>query len=292
MDHYLESVRRNLIIDVGMHKGEDTMYYLSLGYHVVAIDADPTLVETVALQLKDYISNGQLNILNFAVSDCDNELVDFNLSNNTMWSSLNPKISDRNSNLKEIIKIQTRKLSTIIDEFGTPFYCKIDVEGFDLVCIRTLATLKLLPHYISVETECGEEDEIISAEKAAYTLEALHDLGYKKFKLVDQQSLSILQLDKPFYKRGKDNGEHLTAWHLLSNKFGLKRLPMTTHEILCKTHNYNFPAGASGPFGTDLAGSWYDYEAAKKLLNYHRSQFFEDQSKLCFSFWCDWHATF
>jgi len=35
---------RKLIYDVGMHKGEDTDFYLKKGFDVVGIEADPTLV--------------------------------------------------------------------------------------------------------------------------------------------------------------------------------------------------------------------------------------------------------
>ena len=36
---------KDLIYDVGMNNGDDTAYYLSLGFRTVAIEADPELVE-------------------------------------------------------------------------------------------------------------------------------------------------------------------------------------------------------------------------------------------------------
>ena len=35
----------NLIFDIGMHTGEDTRFYLNIGYDVIAIEANPFLVE-------------------------------------------------------------------------------------------------------------------------------------------------------------------------------------------------------------------------------------------------------
>ena len=35
---------KDLIYDVGMHKGEDTEFYLRKGFRVIAIEADPDLV--------------------------------------------------------------------------------------------------------------------------------------------------------------------------------------------------------------------------------------------------------
>ena len=34
----------NLIFDIGFHKGEDTLFYLLKGYRVIAVDADPDLI--------------------------------------------------------------------------------------------------------------------------------------------------------------------------------------------------------------------------------------------------------
>jgi hypothetical protein len=38
-------MRENLIFDIGMHVGEDTRYYLNTGFDVIAIEANPFLVE-------------------------------------------------------------------------------------------------------------------------------------------------------------------------------------------------------------------------------------------------------
>ena len=41
----MPSIKTNLIYDVGMHLGQDTAYYLSLGYDVIAVDAFPEMIE-------------------------------------------------------------------------------------------------------------------------------------------------------------------------------------------------------------------------------------------------------
>ena len=43
---------KNLVYDVGMNDGSDTLHYLKKGYKVVAIEADPTLVDSVRMKLK------------------------------------------------------------------------------------------------------------------------------------------------------------------------------------------------------------------------------------------------
>jgi hypothetical protein len=37
--------RTNLIFDMGLHKGEDTDFYLRKGFDVVAFEANPFLIE-------------------------------------------------------------------------------------------------------------------------------------------------------------------------------------------------------------------------------------------------------
>lgn len=37
-------LKPNLIYDVGLHRGEDTDFYLKKGFHVVALEANPELV--------------------------------------------------------------------------------------------------------------------------------------------------------------------------------------------------------------------------------------------------------
>ena len=48
-------------------------------------------------------------------------------------------------------------------EYGTPFYCKIDIEGNDIIALQTVEKVSEKPLYISVETECIGEDEDIAA---------------------------------------------------------------------------------------------------------------------------------
>ena len=49
----------DLIYDVGAHKGEDSDFYLRLGFRVVAVEANPTLVDKLKQRFPDEISNGK-----------------------------------------------------------------------------------------------------------------------------------------------------------------------------------------------------------------------------------------
>lgn len=50
--------RPNLIIDVGMHNGQDTAFYLAKGFDVVALEANPVLVDAARIRFASEIESG------------------------------------------------------------------------------------------------------------------------------------------------------------------------------------------------------------------------------------------
>ena len=85
----------NLIFDIGFHKGEDTLFYLLKGYRVIAVDADPDLINEWQNIFKKYIENGKLLLLNYVISDTNDVDTDFYIGPNTIWSSTKVSISSR-----------------------------------------------------------------------------------------------------------------------------------------------------------------------------------------------------
>lgn len=126
------------------------------------------------------------------------------------------------------------------------------------------------PLYISVETECIGEDEDIAGHELD-TLNALYQLGYRKFKLVDQRTLTVLDYNC-FYK---NNSEHNWFEQIETNcKYAEELIVLSDTDQRVKFTDF-FP-GSSGPFGEELAGKWYDYHQAKEMLKKHR----EDKMRL------------
>ena len=60
-------LQSDLIFDVGLHKGEDTAFYLKKGFRVIAFEADPELVEYCNQKFADEIRNEQLVIVSGAI---------------------------------------------------------------------------------------------------------------------------------------------------------------------------------------------------------------------------------
>lgn len=266
----------NLIFDVGMYNGDDTAYYLNKGYDVIAVDANPYFINSAKILFKRYLSQNRLVLLNYAISDKEGK-VELNISKMGEWSSLNFSISNRESLHQEKIEVQSRKISSLVQEFGLPYYCKIDIEGYDIVLLKTMADLNKLPQFISVESECAGESETISEEQALATLKELYNLGYKKFKLIDQATLEVLQPNKKFYSEPS-----------ILIKFK-ERIKAKFNPVNLKA-DYKFRYGSSGPFGDTLEGEWLNYITAIDTLRYHRRSYFKLKSSSNFGFWCDWHA--
>jgi hypothetical protein len=134
-----------------------------------------------------------------------------------------------------------------------------------------LEELDLLPRYISVETECIGEKDVLTENEILGTLIHLYKLGYNKFKLIDQVTLQELLPNSSFY--GVPN--NVNRQMLLSQKL-----------------RYPFREGSSGPFGKLLGPKWLTYKDAIDTILFHREQFFSSGTRINYAFWCDWHATY
>ena len=51
--------QNDLIYDIGMHKGEDSEFYLRKGFRVVAFEANPELIASCAQRRREFLDRGQ-----------------------------------------------------------------------------------------------------------------------------------------------------------------------------------------------------------------------------------------
>lgn len=280
-----------LIFDVGMHQGEDTGFYLAKGFTVVAIDADPRLIARATDQFSDAIRDGRLTLIGCAVGAEEGQST-FHLSEETLWNSMREDVASREQRNTETVTVRTRRLSDLLLEYGVPHYCKIDVEGMDATCLRTLEGAAQLPQFISVESECGGDERPLSEAEALETFELLCRLGYRQFKLVDQMSLlpltptNNIYRDRPSFierarkRLGGQGYDYYNFWDVVERH----------RPLLSKAQSYVFPKGASGPFGDEIASGWLDPATARETLLRHRREYFRTAGARNYGFWCDWHA--
>ena len=62
------SIAEDLIFDAGAHKGEDTNFYLLMGYRVVAIEANPDLASELRARFRGEAEDGRLIVVDKAIA--------------------------------------------------------------------------------------------------------------------------------------------------------------------------------------------------------------------------------
>ena len=199
-----------LVFDLGMNNGDDAAFYLSRGFDVIALDANPSLCAAAQHRFATAIGEGRLTIINAAISNETGE-APFHINlDNDHWSSLDLGWAGRDASRCREIRVPCVTLAGLFGEFGVPHYLKVDVEGADQAVLDQLRGRDVLPQYVSVE-DCRFGFQF---------METLASCDYDGFKLLDQSTVC-----------------HMTD-------------PAT---------GQGFPAGSSGPFGSDLPGEWLSH---------------------------------
>jgi FkbM family methyltransferase len=225
-----------VIFDIGMHKGEDTDFYLRKGYSVVGFEADPELVDHCKIRFRDALRTGSLTILEGAIAPKSaGQRITFFRSSHSVWGTANRDWVERNTKLgANAIELTVDRVDLIdaYKKFGIPFYVKIDIEGSDLYVLQTLETLPAKPRCLSIESEKLDFDRLL------IEIKILEELGYNKFKAVQQQTIP-------------------------------------NREVVVKTldgnsYKHRFEHGSSGPFGDETPLPWI---TAAELIEEYRKIF-------------------
>lgn len=216
----------DLIYDLGLHRGEDTEFYLKKGFRVVAIDANPELCARAREQFRAEVDGGRLIVVNKAISDQRGTLT-FYKNELTEWGTVDPEWARRNERLgkkSEAITVEAAPFQDVIAQYGLPYFIKIDIEGMDMVALRSLKLSTERPKYISIESEK------VSFGKLREEFETFRELGYDRFKVVRQDTVRKQRPPNPAREGG-----------------------YADHE---------FAFGASGLFGDEAPGEWLTAEQA------------------------------
>jgi len=217
---------RDLVYDVGMHKGEDAEFYLRKGFRVIGVEADPDLVRACRESLADFIAQGQLTIVAGAIVDpkrAESTVRFFKNSERSVWGTVFSTWADRNAKLGSastgVIEVAAIDFCQVIRQYGMPYYLKIDIEGGDMLCIEALRSFADRPDYVSLESDK------LRFSNTRHEIDALVDLGYDSFQAVEQSELHHTQ--SPPFPAGE--GRYVP-------------------------HQFQF--GSSGLFGCELPGRW------------------------------------
>jgi FkbM family methyltransferase len=162
------------VVDVGMHDGADSEYYLRRGFKVVAFEANPRLAQDGSAK---FAALGlDIDIRNKAISNKPGSTATFYVNGlNKAWSSLDKELGSRRVEAEEI-QVQTTDLGKELLPIADRLHMvKIDIEGYDHVALKQLEAAGVRPTFCSVEN--GGMD----------FLETFLRMGYKRFKLSNQK---------------------------------------------------------------------------------------------------------
>jgi len=236
----------DLIYDVGAHRGEDTDFYLRKGFRVVAVEADPVLAAGLREKFSSAIESRQLVVVEAAVADAPGEIEFFHNEQSSVWGTIHTDWAERNEKMgapSSRVKVRAVRFEDLLQEFGVPYYLKVDIEGADMLCVSALGSLKDKPRFVSVESTKTSWASLLKE------FDILESLGYRRFQVINQARI-------------EEQSE-----------------PNPPREGAYADHNPRF--GSSGLFGNDLPGRWLTKAQAirKYAPLFLRYKFFGDNTK-------------
>jgi FkbM family methyltransferase len=167
----------SLCFDVGAHIGEKTEAMLAAGHRVVAFEPQPNCLRELEARCRPH--RAALTVVPGGVGAQLGE-AEFFVSQNSVMSSFHQDWGGASSS----IRVPITTLDAAIGRHGTPAYCKIDVEGWELEVFKGLA--RALP-LLSFEFHRGDRE----AEIARGCLEYLARFGALEINVTPAESAAF-----------------------------------------------------------------------------------------------------
>ena len=228
-----------LVFDVGLAGGEDTRLFLSRGWRVLAVEANPAVARaaTTTPALRRATEDSSLVVVGRAIvarATAKPAILRVPRRGNSEVASLDPGIAAKCRRLGGCaeIRVPTTTCLALIREHGLPTVLKVDIEGLDRACVESLAADPAArPRYVMIE------------DKSAMDL--LTSLGYTRFKL--QHGYSVAQARVAPRARGGAPWEVINAatgtlaWSTAEEinaalARGLRRQPHDLYAALTEPH--------------------------------------------------------
>lgn len=172
----------NLVFDVGSNVGTTVEFFSQKANKVIGFEPNPRLVEI----LRRRFNNRNVIIDSRGLS---NEIGEkkFRIANADTISTFSEDWVNNSRftggySWNEGIIVETTTLDSVIKQYGTPDYIKIDVEGYEFEVLTSLT--KLLENTI-ISFEWAEEQK----NKIEQTIKYLFNLGYKKFSYTEADKI-------------------------------------------------------------------------------------------------------
>ena len=132
----------DLTFDIGSHLGNRAQVLAKLGCKVIAVEPHPYLATYLRSKFAEL---GDVIVEEVAVSETPGEATLYSTAGNLTISSLNVEWPDllhgarpHHIGFSERHMVRTITIEQLIEKYGVPRYCKIDIEGLDVAVLESL----------------------------------------------------------------------------------------------------------------------------------------------------------
>lgn len=174
------------IIHIGAHLMEERNDYKSQGlYNTIWVEANPKVYSNI-----EFVNNEQNNerVFNYAISDEDNKLYEFNITNNGQSSSIlkldKHKIHHPQIHVNDVINVHSKRMDSLLSENDINIndydFLNIDIQGAELLALKGFGDLlnNIKYIYTEINTNTLYEDCALVSEIDEY----LSKYGFKRIE--------------------------------------------------------------------------------------------------------------
>lgn len=200
----------DLCFDVGANKGNRTVIFLELGAKVVAVEPQK---ECYAYLQKKFGNKIELITKGLGEKESTEKLY---VSDSSLISSFSKNHVDmmqedrfKGANWDKTVDIEMTTLDVLIDKYGTPAFCKIDVEGYEYDVLKGLS--KPL-NALSLEYIVPENTQVL-----VDCINHLNKLGKIECNFSYGESM---QLNLPTWKNGQEMVSFVQSDEFTATSYG------------------------------------------------------------------------
>ncbi len=199
----------DLVFDVGANIGNRAKVFLDIGCKVVAVEPQQDCVKVLRAKFGNAIT-----IIDMGLGEIEGEKTMY-LSDESTIASLSEEWIDgvkksrfSRHEWNKSIKINLTTLDSLVNKFGTPKFCKIDVEGYELQVLKGLTkpipciSLEYtVPEFTNRLLQCIEHMNSIN-ENYKYNFSAGEQMNFGLPEFIDYREMTQLIQQKTFQDTG------------------------------------------------------------------------------------------
>lgn len=179
-EHYAPFIRPgDLVFDIGANNGDRTMVFRRLGARVIAVEPQEQCITHLQ---KLFSGDKNVTIIGEALSEMEGA-GELSINDHMpVVSTMSQQWRDKgrfsqSSGWTRTQSVRTTTLDILLAKFGTPIFCKIDVEGYELSVLKGLSSPLHVVSFEFTNEFIGEAFACVNALSDLGTIEANYTIG-------------------------------------------------------------------------------------------------------------------